>query len=73
MTFVTLEDETRFVNAVVWLDLVERYRKPLLRSKLMSITGKVQREGDVIHVVARTLEDYSALLGRLRTESRDFG
>ncbi len=49
VTFVTLEDETGFVNAVVWQDLGERYRKPLLRSKLMSITGKVQREGDVIH------------------------
>lgn len=64
--------ETGFINAVVWQDLGERYRKPLLRSKLMSITGKVQREGDVIHIVARSLEDYSALLGRLRTESRDF-
>lgn len=72
VTFVTLEDETGFVNAVVWQDLGERYRKPLLRSKLMGITGKVQREGDVIHIVARSLEDYSALLGRLRTESRDF-
>lgn len=72
VTFVTLEDETGFVNVVVWQDLGERYRKPLLRSKLMGITGKVQREGDVIHIVARSLEDYSALLGHLKPESRDF-
>lgn len=77
VTFVTLEDETGFINAVVWQDLSERYRKPLLRSKLMSITGKLQRgklqrEGDVIYIVARSLEDYTWLLWRSRTDSRDF-
>ncbi len=72
VTFVTLEDETGFVNAVVWQDLGERFRKPLLRSRLMSITGKVQRDGDVTHIVARSIEDYSALLGQLTVESREF-
>jgi error-prone DNA polymerase len=72
-TFVTLEDETGQVNAVVWRDLGERQRKPLLRSRLMAITGKVERDaGDVVHVIAKNIEDYTPLLGRLRLESRDF-
>lgn len=71
-TFVTLEDETGYVNSVVWQDLGERQRKTLLRASLLGIAGKVQREGDVIHVVARNLLDYTRLLGSLRHESRDF-
>lgn len=71
-TFVTLEDETGYVNSVVWQDLGARQRKILLRSSLMGIAGKVQREGDVIHLVARNLLDYTPMLGRLVTESRDF-
>ena len=38
----------------------------------MAVTGKVQRDGDVVQVLATNLEDYTPLLGRLRTESRDF-
>ena len=38
----------------------------------MTVAGEVQREGEVLHVVARKLEDQSRLLGRLVTQSRDF-
>jgi len=69
---VTLEDETGHINAVVWKDLGEKQRKPLLRSRLMAITGTLQRDGDILHVIASSVDDYTALLGRLRTESRDF-
>lgn len=72
VTFVTIEDETGHVNSVVWRDLGDRQRKTLLRSRLLSIVGKLQREGEIIHVIAKDLEDYTPLLGRLRTESRDF-
>jgi error-prone DNA polymerase len=70
--FVTLEDETGHVNLVVWSDLAERQRRELLGSKLLAVSGQVQREGLVVHVLARRLEDLSPMLGRLATASHDF-
>jgi error-prone DNA polymerase len=70
--FVTLEDETGYVNLVVWNDLAERQRKELLGARLLAVQGEVQREGSVVHVLARRLEDLSPLLGRLATASHDF-
>ena len=63
--FVTLEDETGVVNVVVWAKTYEANRRAVLASRLMRVTGRVQREGDVIHVVAQTIEDISALLDTL--------
>jgi error-prone DNA polymerase len=72
VTFVTLEDETGVVNVVVWRDVRERHRATLYGARLMGVAGEVQREGEVIHVVARRLFDETAWLGRLDTRSRDF-
>ncbi len=63
VTFVTLEDETGYVNLIVWQRLAERQRQVLLESRLLGVWGQVQRQGDVLHVVAIRLEDYSELLG----------
>jgi error-prone DNA polymerase len=70
--FVTLEDENGYTNVIVWKRLVERQRRELLHSRLLGVVGEVQRDGEVLHVVAKRLEDYSALLGPLVTHSRDF-
>jgi error-prone DNA polymerase len=70
--FVTLEDETGHVNLIVWNDLAERQRRELLGSRLLAVQGEVQREGRVVHVLARRLEDLSPMLGRLATTSHDF-
>jgi len=70
--FVTLEDETGYTNVIVWNDLVERQRRELLGARLLGVEGFMQKEGGVIHLVARRLFDHSRLLGRLVTESRDF-
>jgi error-prone DNA polymerase len=70
--FVTLEDESGQVNAIVWPDLVERQRQTLLRSRLLCIVGKVQRDKESLHLIASRLEDYTPLLGRIRHSSRDF-
>jgi error-prone DNA polymerase len=70
--FVTLEDETGHVNLVVWNDLAERQRRELLGSRLLAVSGQVQKEGLVVHVLARKLEDLSPMLGRLATASHDF-
>jgi error-prone DNA polymerase len=72
VVFVTLEDETGYVNVVVWRDLGERQRRELLGARLMTVHGVIEREGEVVHLVARRLVDASALLGRLATRSRDF-
>jgi error-prone DNA polymerase len=72
VTFVTLEDETGMVNVVVWRDLAERQRRELIAAQLLGVYGKLERQGEVIHLIAGRLVDLSALLGRLETRSRDF-
>ena len=70
--FLTLEDETGHVNVVVWSRLAEKQRRILLESRLLSVMGILEREGDVLNLVARRLEDYTPLLGKLDARSRDF-
>jgi error-prone DNA polymerase len=72
VVFVTLEDEAGCVNVVVWRHLVERQKRELLGARLLGVAGKVEREGDVVHLVAARLHDYTPMLGRLMTASRDF-
>ncbi|MBE2259246.1 MAG: error-prone DNA polymerase [Rhodobacteraceae bacterium] len=72
IVFVTLEDETGLANIVVHSRLVERQRRELLGARLLGVLGQVQREGQVVHLVAKRLVDLSSLLGRLPTSSRNF-
>jgi error-prone DNA polymerase len=70
--FVTLEDETGAINVIVWPRLVEAQRRELLGSKLMGVEGTLEREGEVMHLVAKRLVDHSDLIGSLHIDSRDF-
>jgi error-prone DNA polymerase len=70
--FVTLEDETGMVNVVVWRTVSESQRRELLGSHLMAVHGVIERQGEVVHLVAGRLVDHSHLLGGLLTRSRDF-
>ena len=72
VVFVTMEDETGTTNVIVHADLVERQRRELLSSRLMGVYGQVQRDGIVVHLIAKRLVDVSHLLGTLLTHSRDF-
>jgi len=72
VTFVTLEDETGNINLVVWQRLAEQQHQALVGAQLLGVQGRVQREGQVIHVIAHHLKDYTAMLGRLTIRSRDF-
>lgn len=72
VVFLTLEDETGPLNVIVWSSLFGRERRIVLGARLMGVTGEVQREGEVVHLIARKLEDRTALLGGLKTVSRDF-
>jgi error-prone DNA polymerase len=72
VTFVTLEDETGNVNVVVWLETARRQRKPLLTARLLHVKGVVEKQGDIIHVMAGKLSDLSHLIKTLPVDSRDF-
>jgi error-prone DNA polymerase len=70
--FVTLEDETGCANVVVWRRLLERQREALLGARLLGVQGVIERDAEVVHLIAHRLFDYSALLGPLAAASRDF-
>ncbi len=72
VVFVTIEDETGYLNLIVWERVSACQRAELLGSKLLGFEGKVQKEGEVLHVIVERLHDYSALLGSLQARSRDF-
>lgn len=63
--FLTLEDETGVVNVIVWRALYERFRRAVIAGRLLRVTGKLQRENEVVHVIAEEIEDISQLLDRL--------
>ena len=70
VTFMTLEDESGIANAIVWQRLFDRYRRTILSSAMVGIKGRLQREGQVIHVIADSIEDLTPLLGEVG--NRDF-
>ena len=72
VTFVTLEDETGYLNLVIWDSLAQSERRIVRAAALMGVVGKVQKEGEVLHVIAERLFDHSEWLGGLTTRSRDF-
>jgi DNA polymerase III alpha subunit len=63
--FLTLEDETGIVNVIVWRAMYERFRRAVIAGRLLRVTGRLQREGAVIHVVAEEVEDISFMLDDL--------
>ncbi len=72
VTFLTLEDESGFVNVVVWPSLGEKRRPVVRQAMLMGVTGHVQKSEGVIHLIARELVDLSHWLGTMEISSRDF-
>ncbi len=72
VTFVTLEDETGNVNVVVWLATARKQRKPLLTARLLHVKGVLERQGDIVHVMAGKLSDLSHLIQTLPVHSRNF-
>jgi error-prone DNA polymerase len=69
--FVTLEDETGTANLVVFAKLFDKYRKEILQSKLLMVEGRLQKEGEVIHVIVKRCFNYSRLLRRLVTNKSE--
>ena len=67
--FITIEDETGYSNVVVWENLFDKYRKEILTARLLMVEGKLQREGEVVHIVAKRCFDLSGLLRQLKGKS----
>jgi len=70
--FVTLEDETGYVNLIAWEKVWSRARRAASNARLLEVQGMLQKEGGVIHVVVRRFTDRSWMLGNVVTQSRDF-
>ncbi len=68
VTFLTLEDETGPMNAVIWQRLFQANRRTVMTSGFLAIHGKIQKESGVIHVVADGFDDLSHWLPRLKEE-----
>jgi error-prone DNA polymerase len=67
--FVTIEDETGVANLILWPSVFERQRRLVLSAGMLACRGRVQCEGEVVHVIAHQLEDLSSLLHSV--EGRD--
>ncbi len=70
--FLTLEDETGFVNAVIWPRLFEKQRAEILAASLLAVDGVMETDGEVHHLIADRVHDFSHLAGSLHSKSRDF-
>ncbi|MEX2334521.1 MAG: OB-fold nucleic acid binding domain-containing protein, partial [Pseudohongiella sp.] len=72
VTFLTLEDESGFINVVVWPQLLHKFYRPVHEASLLGVAGYLQQSDGVIHVVASALVDLSDWLGEMQVASRDF-
>jgi error-prone DNA polymerase len=69
--FMTIEDESAMANIIVWPKVFERLRPIVLGARYVAVRGPVQRESEVIHVVAEDIEDLTPLLERLSETATD--
>jgi len=67
--FMTLEDESGNANLVVWEKLFNTYRKEIVQSRLLMAEGKVQIEGEVIHLVVQRCFNLTGLLSGLTADT----
>jgi error-prone DNA polymerase len=72
VVFITLEDETGIANLVLWRDTYEKYRRVVRLSTALLVRGRVERQGEVVHVHAEHLESLDDRLPDLGSRSRDF-
>ncbi len=70
--FLTMEDETGAANVVVWVKVFEKFRRVLLSSAMLSVRGRIQRGGEVVHLVAHELTNLSAELASVGNREMPF-
>jgi len=69
--FLTLEDETGTANVIVWPRVYENFRKSVISGRLLCVTGRIERDGPVIQVLAERIKDMSAMLPMLARPAMD--
>lgn len=69
--FITIEDETGISNLVVFESLFGKYRREILQSRLLMVEGKLQREGEVVHVIVQKCFNLTKLLDKLSFPESD--
>ncbi|GBQ91403.1 DNA polymerase III subunit alpha [Acetobacter nitrogenifigens DSM 23921 = NBRC 105050] len=69
VVFMTLEDETATLNVIVWADVFEKFRPVVLSASMVAVKGRLQKEGEVIHLIALEIADWSALLADVSNRS----
>ena len=69
--FLTLEDETGVCNVIVWPRTYEKFRRAVIGGRLLRVRGRLQREGIVVHLIAREIEDLSGELTELGNADGD--
>src|SRR6185437_13168854 len=72
VVFASLEDETGVNNIVIWPSVFDAHRHVILQANLMVVTGELQVSEGVVHVIARSLENYSHWIREAPRRSRDF-
>jgi error-prone DNA polymerase len=72
VVFLTLEDETGFVNVVVWSQVYEKFRLLVKTASVLGVTGKLQRQDGVVHLIAETFWAPRGLVSPARDASHDF-
>ena len=70
--FITLEDETGIANLVVWPQVFEKFRRVVMGASMIAVRGRIQREGEVVHLVANRLVDLSAELATVGSRDAAF-
>src|ERR1700682_4196756 len=70
--FITIEDEASIDDLVIWPNLYERQRWVILSAKMMAVRGRIQREGEVVHLVAHRLTDLSNTLASVGSRDAAF-
>ena len=63
--FLTLEDETGVANVVVWSRVYDAFRRAVIAGRLLRVTGRIERDGPVVHLIAEHIEDISPRLATL--------
>jgi error-prone DNA polymerase len=70
--FITLEDETGIANLVIWPKVFESNRRAILSASMIAVRGRIQREGEVVHLVAQRIVDLSAELASVGEREASF-
>jgi len=69
VVFLTLEDEFGVSNIIVWPSIFKKFRNQVIGGRMLKITGKLQREDNVTHIIANYIEDISIMLDELLSEN----